>query len=51
MRKTKHRYHKGVRPVWFNPANVNEVGRHSPGTAPNPVLVRNLLAHREGVAA
>lgn len=51
MRKPRHGYRKGLRPRWFNPANVNEVGRHRPGTAPNPVLVRDLLAHREGVAA
>nr|DAI86621.1 MAG TPA: hypothetical protein [Caudoviricetes sp.] len=50
MRKPSHGYRTGLRPRWFNPANVNEAGRHRPATAPNPVLVRDLLAH-VGVAA
>lgn len=50
MRKPRQGYRKALRPRWFNPANVNEVGRHRPATAPRPVLVRDLLAH-VGVAA
>ena len=43
MRNMKHRYRKGVRPAWFNPANVGEA-RHRRETAPLPILARHLLA-------